>query len=47
MDRWGRCDECARWFYMAKADACCPVCQSAPSAVVDRDEDSAASAGMA
>jgi hypothetical protein len=40
MDRWGRCDDCARWFYMPVPDACCPVCQAVPRETVDRDEGS-------
>lgn len=41
MDRWGSCDECGRWFYMPQPDDSCPVCEAAPSVVVDRDDGAA------
>jgi sarcosine oxidase delta subunit len=46
MDLWGHCTTCERWFSMAGGTRTCPVCQSEPLVVTDRDEDQAA-AGMA
>jgi hypothetical protein len=38
MDLWGSCATCERWFYMSGSGSTCPVCQNAPSSVIDREE---------
>jgi RNA polymerase subunit RPABC4/transcription elongation factor Spt4 len=43
MDLWGSCSTCQRWFYMSGDGSTCPVCQSSPVAVADRDEKADAS----
>ncbi len=40
MEIWGRCGDCARWFYCptieGSGDWCCPVCSSEPIAIENR-----------